>query len=111
MKQGEEGVYLNAIGRRDRYVLVPMTSRTEENQQKLWVGDLLSNGTENVWVIRYDFMRGIYCSLIGVLNSFNSLDFLIEKGLIKIGDIFDGLAMHQEGNHKLEMIFNPELFL
>lgn len=111
LRDDEEGVYLHAIGRRDRYIVIPELPRQDQAGNKLWVGDLLSSGNENLWVIRFDLMKGVYCSLVSMPHSYNELDFLIESGLIKVGNIFSGQVLRQGENYVAMMHFNPEDFL
>lgn len=106
-----EGMYLHAIGRRDRYIVIPQLPRKDKEETQLWVGDILSGGNEHLWVIRFDLMRGVYCSLISMPNSVNQLDFLLESGLAKVGDLFDGVILNQGENHTAKMRFDCEAFL
>lgn len=107
----EEGVYLESIGRRDRYVLIPMLPRKDKHDHQLWVGDVLTNDSGNLWVIRYDLLTGAYASLISMPSSRYQLDDLLSEGLWWSGTIFDGDSLDQPDTHKSIMKIDPMLFL
>lgn len=106
-----EGMYLHAIGRRDRYIVIPQLPRKDKEGVQIWVGDILSNGSEHLWVIRFDLMRGVYASLISMPDSVNQVDFLLESGLVKVGDLFNGLVVKEVMNHSAKVKFDVERFL
>jgi hypothetical protein len=111
LEEDAEGVYLHAIGRRDRYVVVPELPRKDKNGVTLSVGDILSNGGEHLWVIRFDLIGGVYCSLVSMPDSYNKLDILLEHGLVKVGDIFDGIMLNSGENHVAKAEFEADNWL
>jgi hypothetical protein len=80
------GFYLNPIGHRERYIVIPEVPR-KIGDVPLYVGDILSNGS-NLWVIKFDLMIGIYCTSVEFPDAFNRLDNLLKYGWRKVGDIF-----------------------
>lgn len=88
IKADQEGLYLHAIGRRDRYVLIPeIPLRDLQSGELLYAGDILSNGKNN-WVIKFDLMRGVYCTMIEMTDAYNRVETLLGFGAIRIGTIF-----------------------
>jgi hypothetical protein len=88
IEEDKEGLYLHAIGRRDRYVLIPEVPVNDiASGEPLYSGDILSNGKNN-WVIKFDLMRGVYCTMIEFPDAFNPLGTLLEFGAVRIGSIF-----------------------
>lgn len=113
--QDDEGLYLHSIGRRDRYVIIPELPRLDLNgdRKPLWVGDVLSKDDrkDNLWVIRFDLMRGVYSSLIGFPDSFYQVDDLIEQGLCRVGDIFEGIVLNSGENYVAKVTIDPNEYV
>jgi hypothetical protein len=92
--EGVDGVYLHAIGRRDRYIVLPQVPdlinprnvQKDQKGNKLWAGDILSNG-KNAWVIKFDLLKGIYCTMVEMPDAYNQLNTLLNMGWLKVGDI------------------------
>lgn len=80
------GFYLTN-GRRDRYVILPQIP-TQIVTETFYAGDILSNGSDNLWVIKFDLMSGVYCTMIDLPNTYNKLESLLSFGCKKVGDIF-----------------------
>ncbi|MGV2885917.1 hypothetical protein [Paenibacillus taichungensis] len=88
IEEDKEGLYLHAIGRRDRYVLIPeVPFKDIASGEPLFSGDILSNGKNN-WVIMFDLMRGVYCTMIELPDAYNPLETLLEFGAVRIGSIY-----------------------
>ncbi|WP_178076102.1 hypothetical protein [Paenibacillus oralis] len=84
----QEGLFLRAIGRRDRYVLIPEVPFNDiASGAPLYSGDILSNGKNN-WVIKFDLVRGVFCTMIEFPDAYNRLEALQEFGFERIGSIF-----------------------
>lgn len=112
LKRDKDGVYLHAIGRRDRYIIIPELPRKDGRGNVLSVGDLLSSPTTvEMWVIRFDLIQGVYCSMISMPDTYNKLDYLLEQGLYKVGDIFEGVVLREGDHHTAVATFNVEAFV
>lgn len=86
IEKDKDGLYLQAIGRGDRYVFLPEVP-TENGGAPLSTGDILSNGISK-WVVKFNLMMGIYFSSVAYPDVYEDFDTLHEYGYKKIGDIF-----------------------
>lgn len=88
-----EGVLLHATGLKERYVFIlEIPFKDNASEEPLYVGDILSNG-KNDWVIKFDLMRGVYCTMIEMPDAYSRLEALLEFGLVRIGSIFSNTEL------------------
>jgi len=74
-------------GRRDRYIMLPEVPCMDKGSgEPLFAGDILSNG-KNKWVIKFDLMSGVYCTMIDLPDAYNRLQNLLDNGFERIGNI------------------------
>lgn len=85
-EENKDGLFLNEG--QDRYVIIPEVPFNDVTSgEPLFSGDILSNGKNN-WVIKFDLMRGVYCTMIEFPDAYNPLETLLEFGAVRIGNIF-----------------------